>query len=122
MNFKIVPMLAVTAIALSACGGGFERDNSTTDKTRDLGRDDKDLSTLQAGIWIDPNGCDHWIIDDGIEGYLSTRYDPRTGLPSCTGHGAETVVYGPFKSGTNVNSTTETTGDGTSGSTGGVVR
>ena len=41
------------------------------DKTRDRGTDSKHLSQLKAGIWVDPNGCDHWIIDDGVEGYLS---------------------------------------------------
>ena len=39
------------------------------DKSVDRGIDSQgDLSGLQAGIWIDPNGCDHWIIDDGVEG------------------------------------------------------
>ena len=55
-----------------------------------------------AGIWIDPNGCDHWIIDDGIEGYLSQRVDPY-GKPVCTGHGAETS--GPFKEGSKLTET-----------------
>jgi len=105
---KIATSLCVVAL-LSACGGGgstfgIERDNMTPDKTKDLGRDEKDLSTLVAGIWIDPNGCDHWIIDDGIEGYLSQRVDPY-GKPVCTGHGAETVASGPFKQGSDVNGT-----------------
>lgn len=113
MKLKALSIVLIAGFGLTACGG-FERDVTGEDKTRDRGRDDKDLSTLQAGIWIDPNGCDHWIIDDGIEGYLSARLGPD-GKPVCTGHGAETVVYGPFKSGTDVNPGTETTGDGTGG-------
>lgn len=99
---RTIGLLCVVA-ALSACGGGIEFDNMDADKTVDRGRDSKDLSQLVAGIWVDPNGCDHWIIDDGIEGYLSQRVDPY-GKPVCSGHGAETIASGPFKQGSDVNS------------------
>ena len=58
----------------------------------------KHLSQLQAGIWVDPNGCDHWIIDDGAEGYLSQRLDPY-GKPVCSGTAPPTVATGAFKAG-----------------------
>jgi hypothetical protein len=78
---------------LSAC------EQSTSDKSVDRGWDEKPLSELQAGIWIDPNGCDHWIIDDGVEGYLSPRLDPN-GRPVCSGDPTErTRVIGDFKGG-----------------------
>ena len=103
--------ILIAALAVSACGndvigvgngfGLIEGDARTPDKTVDRGRDTKDLSELVAGVWIDPNGCDHWIIDDGIEGYLSTRLD-RYGKPVCSGHGAETIASGPFKEGSEV--------------------
>ena len=65
----------------------------------DRGWDDKPLAELQAGIWIDPNGCDHWIIDDGVEGYLSPRLDPQ-GRPICSGnHSESSTVIGDFKGG-----------------------
>lgn len=51
---------------------------------QDLGRDASDLSTLEAGIYIDPDGCHIWMIDDGLEGYWSRRLDPVSGLPVCT--------------------------------------
>ncbi|MEM1234248.1 MAG: hypothetical protein AAGH70_08975 [Pseudomonadota bacterium] len=108
--FKATASVAGLAL-LSACGtgdgfiasGGFGNfvDAGTTDKTLDRGRDAKDLSQLVAGIWVDPNGCEHWIIDDGVEGYLSQRVDPYGG-PVCGGHGAETIASGPFKDGTNI--------------------
>ena len=22
-------------------------------------------------IWVDPDGCEHWVMDDGAEGYMS---------------------------------------------------
>jgi hypothetical protein len=53
-----------------------------TDTTSDSGLDAGSLATMRAGIWIDPNGCDHWIIDDGVEGYLTPRLRPD-GTPVC---------------------------------------
>ena len=69
------------------------------DKTVDRGFDSKDLSTLTAGVWVDPNGCDHWIIDDGVEGYLSQRLD-KYGKPVCSGVAPPNTAVGPFKKGT----------------------
>lgn len=37
-----------------------------------------------AAVAITPDGCEAWIIDEGVEGYASTRSDPRSGLPVCT--------------------------------------
>ncbi|MCB1357087.1 MAG: hypothetical protein KDK53_11525 [Maritimibacter sp.] len=37
-----------------------------------------------AAVAVTPDGCTAWIIDEGVEGYASTRSDPRTGLPVCT--------------------------------------
>jgi len=101
---NISSALAV-ALVLSACTG-LDSDVRGPDKSRDLQRDSKDLSQLIAGIWVDPNGCDHWIIDDGVEGYLSARLDPN-GKPVCTGHGAETIAYGPYQEGSTYNERTE---------------
>jgi len=86
-------VLALTAAAaLSACDAG-------PDKSQDRNLFDKDdLSTMRAGIWVDPNGCDHWIIDDGVEGYLSARIGPY-GKPVCSGVAPPTVATGDFKQG-----------------------
>ena len=95
-------ILLVTACAfgLSACadyeGGGYP-----SDKTVDRGIDRKHLSQLQAGIWVDPNGCDHWIIDDGVEGYLSARLD-KFGKPVCSGVAPPTHTVGDFKGGSSI--------------------
>ena len=34
------------------------------------------------GIWIDPDGCQHWVMDDGAEGYM-TPHLARDGRPVC---------------------------------------
>jgi len=33
-------------------------------------------------IWIDPDGCEHWVMDDGAEGYGDNRLR-RDGTPVC---------------------------------------
>ncbi len=33
-------------------------------------------------IWVDPDGCEHWVMDDGAEGYMSTHVTPE-GQPVC---------------------------------------
>lgn len=33
-------------------------------------------------IWIDPDGCEHWVMDDGAEGYMSNHLK-RDGRPVC---------------------------------------
>jgi outer membrane protein OmpA-like peptidoglycan-associated protein len=34
------------------------------------------------GIWIDPDGCEHWAMDDGAEGFMSP-HRTRDGRPVC---------------------------------------
>ncbi|MFT4961201.1 MAG: outer membrane protein OmpA-like peptidoglycan-associated protein [Paracoccaceae bacterium] len=33
-------------------------------------------------IWVDPDGCEHWVMDDGAEGYMSPHVT-RQGIPVC---------------------------------------
>lgn len=37
-------------------------------------------------IWVDPDGCEHWVMDDGAEGFM-TPHVTRDGKPVCR-HGA----------------------------------
>ena len=57
------------------------------------------LSELQAGIWVDPDGCHVWIIDDGAEGYMSRRRDPRSGLPVCVPIAEPGQIVGDYRRG-----------------------
>jgi len=34
--------------------------------------------------WVDPDGCEHWVMDDGAEGYMSPKYH-SDGRPACGG-------------------------------------
>lgn len=89
-TFKAMALLAGVSL-LAACEVG-------PDKSRDTGSDRKHLSQLVAGVWVDPNGCDHWIIDDGLEGYLSPRLQPD-GAPVCSNAAPPGTAVGPFKAG-----------------------
>ncbi len=33
-------------------------------------------------IWVDPDGCEHWVMDDGFEGYMTPHVN-RQGIPVC---------------------------------------
>ncbi len=81
---------AIGLLGLAAC--------DSIDHTRDSGIDAHPLSDLEAGIWIDPNGCDHWIIDDGVEGYMSQRLD-KYGRPVCSGVGPPGTAIWDYKAG-----------------------
>ena len=98
-------MLAVLPLGLSACGGGVElmseamfMGQANDNKAIDRGFEAKPLTELQAGIWIDPNGCHHWIIDDGVEGLMyALRY--LDGHPVCDPSAVRNSVGGAFKAG-----------------------
>jgi outer membrane protein OmpA-like peptidoglycan-associated protein len=36
-------------------------------------------------IWVDPDGCEHWVMDDGWEGYMTPHVN-RQGIPVCRRH------------------------------------
>ena len=84
INFII---LALTP-ALAACDAGL---STTADGDRLLARPTDSavnntdlLSDRPMAVAIDPDGCMHWLGDDGTEGYANARYDPVTGKPVCT--------------------------------------
>jgi len=39
--------------------------------------------SVTPGIWIDPDGCTHWVADGGVEGYMEGRVNPHNGMPVC---------------------------------------
>lgn len=49
-------------------------------QTRSQGGRDKGVYT--PTIWVDPDGCEHWVMDDGVEGYM-TPHTSRQGIPVC---------------------------------------
>lgn len=33
-------------------------------------------------VWVDPDGCEHWVMDDGVEGFMTPHVN-RQGIPVC---------------------------------------
>lgn len=80
---KILALGCVTAL-VGACA---------SQPDRDTGIDSKKLSAVQAVIWTDPLGCEHWISDDLAEGYMTARRN-RDGTPRCPNGVADRSILG----------------------------
>ncbi len=89
MKIKALALSILASSALSACwvspetmlNGMVTRNDVAYDQGSFI-QEGHALQEMIAGIWVDGNGCEHWIIDDGIEGYMSTRWGPD-GKPYC---------------------------------------
>jgi len=77
MNLVRSTILVLAATALVAC----ERSGDNNDIV-DGGIDGGFLRDGVANVWIDPDGCQHWYIDDGLEGFMTPRLN-RDGTPVC---------------------------------------
>jgi hypothetical protein len=79
--------------------GGYRGPDSVIATGQDQGSDKGVLANGRAAIVYDPDGCQNWLIDDGLEGYASPRFDPRTGRPVCDGRYPPGTVLRPYQSG-----------------------
>ena len=98
MQMKIASALG-GALMLSGCVGGltpYHGADSVIATAYDTGRDQGALTDGHAAIAYDPDGCQNWIIDDGIEGYSSPRFNPATGMPVCDGRYPPGTVLGVY--------------------------
>ncbi|MGQ0563674.1 MAG: hypothetical protein ACT4OK_01200 [Gemmobacter sp.] len=88
MNMRLTLPALIAAALLSACEGGglvryTESPNTVIATAADTGRDNISLRNGGFAIAYDPDGCQNWIADDGVEGYSTPRFDPVSGLPVC---------------------------------------
>ncbi|NPD16445.1 hypothetical protein HOY34_14695 [Xinfangfangia sp. D13-10-4-6] len=102
MSMKLVTVLAGVGL-LAGCESfeGTQRyygPNSVIATGLDKGRDQGVLQNGRAAIAYDPDGCQNWIIDDGLEGYSTPRYDPVSGLPICNDKYPPGTVLGDYQS------------------------
>ncbi|MEO8242653.1 MAG: hypothetical protein ABI832_10085 [bacterium] len=100
MKFVSIPSLLVAAFGLSACDGLTPYQKAPGEviaSAYDTGRDHGVLTEGHAAIAYDPDGCQGWIIDDGLEGYSGRRYDPVSGLPVCNNLYPPGTVLGNYQ-------------------------
>lgn len=76
-------MLLLAGCATSGLTPYVQSASTVIASNHDTGHDSDALAPGGAGIAYDPDGCQGWIIDDGIEGYSGRRFDPKSGLPIC---------------------------------------
>jgi hypothetical protein len=96
-------LVALAALTLTACGGlgtfgPYRGPNSLIASPIDRGIVDRGvLRDGEAAIVYDPDGCQGWLIDDGIEGYSGRRFDPVSGLPICNNAYPPGTVLGNYQ-------------------------
>lgn len=92
-------MIALTT--LGACAPGLVPYHQSPDtviaSNHDGGVDPNPLTDGHAAIAYDPDGCQSWLMDDGVEGYSGRRFDPKTGLPVCNGLYPPGTVVGEYR-------------------------
>ncbi|MFD1159811.1 OmpA family protein [Roseovarius aestuarii] len=63
--------IAAISIALNASAGWAQSSGNSAKGERYI-----------PTIWVDPDGCEHWVMDDGFEGFM-TPHVTRDGKPVC---------------------------------------
>lgn len=88
-RFLTAPLMVVVGLALSGClapnpGIGPNGELPVIARPYDQGTDSVPLaSETMPAVAYDPDGCQAWLMDDGVEGYAGRRRDAVTGLPIC---------------------------------------
>ena len=65
-------MLTVALAGVIGAAAGWAQDGATTIHAE----------RYVPTIWVDPDGCEHWVMDDGFEGFM-TPHVTREGKPVC---------------------------------------
>jgi hypothetical protein len=106
MNMHKTITAGLLTLLVAGCGEGFEGTEayrgaeSIIATGQDQGRDSGVLVNGVAAIAYDPDGCQNWIMDDGLEGYSTPRYDPVSGLPICNNRFPPGTVIRDYQTGT----------------------
>ena len=107
MSMMKITALLVSGMALSGCvteafegTEPYRGSESIIATGQDQGRDTGVLTNGVAAIAYDPDGCQIRVLDDGLEGYSTRRFDPVSGLPVCNNNFPPGTVLGNYQTGT----------------------
>jgi len=73
---RVLPALAAIVVLLGAISVPLQA-SAQSNKTRTIVGE-----RYVPTIWVDPDGCEHWVMDDGAEGYMTPNVT-RDGKPVC---------------------------------------
>jgi len=76
VEFKLSKFVAGCTVAIMCLAV------STTSVSAQSGAVNENGERYVPTIWVDPDGCEHWVMDDGAEGYM-TPHTNRQGIPVC---------------------------------------
>jgi len=79
MTSRIVAAVAAATLALAAAPAAAQ--DGTIESVDAQGRTVVGEEYTPT-IWVDPDGCEHWVFDDGFEGFMSPHRN-RDGSPVC---------------------------------------
>lgn len=74
--FSTLRTAAMAAVLGLAAAGGVTTPAEAQSQVTVTGK-------INWGLWVDPDGCMHWWSDGGLEGYMVSRRDPKTGRHMC---------------------------------------
>ncbi|MEL6549369.1 MAG: OmpA family protein [Pseudomonadota bacterium] len=81
----VIQAVGAAALAVALGASGASAHQTTGEPFDHVHNDQKRVVTGERyipTIWIDPDGCEHWVMDDGWEGFMSLKVD-RQGRPTC---------------------------------------
>lgn len=76
---KLLTTAAVTAVAATSL---LVSDVNAQAFGQTRSQQGRDGGQYIPTIWVDPDGCEHWVMDDGAEGFMTPHTD-RKGIPVC---------------------------------------
>jgi outer membrane protein OmpA-like peptidoglycan-associated protein len=76
---RLLTIAAATAVALATV---MAADASAQAFGQTKSQSGRDGGQYIPTIWVDPDGCEHWVMDDGAEGYMTPHVN-RKGIPVC---------------------------------------
>jgi outer membrane protein OmpA-like peptidoglycan-associated protein len=76
VNKKLLKYIGAAFVGVITASPGFAGNENSIVKQTDL------KERYVPAIWVDPDGCEHWVMDDGVEGYM-TPHVTRDGIPVC---------------------------------------